>query len=321
MDNSFNSSFKYSIQMRGQEAGIDESFYKEIAVAKKGILEAYIIESNFDVMFENYLELECEIVEIAVRGGMFLRLDASELSSESRKVIRRIINLLSSCRAYLDQIKGKYSEIFGKTSNEYGLLEKEIHCQYDSSISYRLMETLRNNLQHSDVPIACTFNNIMVRDEGGRQNASAVTPELMAERFLQNADVKQIVRSDIEGLKDKKIDLKVHYRKYVECICGVHIFSRNQLSSHMPKWIGTLESAIEKIQELKSPYQMNSAFAQKICVSDSKVIESIPLVHHLSEMRSRLLEKNRNIDKISIQFATGQEVARITQGEHLKAQK
>ena len=86
--------------------------FQGVRVAKANLLEALFIEEQMDIVIENYLELENEILASSVRR--MVPPDSSYLSAQSQRNLfsRRIVNLLTACKGYLDQTRHHISNIW-----------------------------------------------------------------------------------------------------------------------------------------------------------------------------------------------------------------
>ena len=123
---------------------IDEAEYKRIKTAITNLFELLFFEEKLDLVTENFQEYEAELLLIASREMVFHDSDYFSMSKERNTVSRRIVNLLSACRMYLDQSVHHLNNIYGENSDKSVFLRKEITSQYDDNFGYRAMEALRN---------------------------------------------------------------------------------------------------------------------------------------------------------------------------------
>ena len=98
---------------------ISESRYHLISDSQKYLLETLFLEEKLDYVMENYYELEIELVSIASRMMIFHNLDHFSMTKDRNTISRRIANLMSSCRMYLDQSIHHLINIYGKKSKKY----------------------------------------------------------------------------------------------------------------------------------------------------------------------------------------------------------
>jgi len=77
---------------------------------------------------------------------------------------RRLSNLLSSIRLFLDHSEFAFKRKYGKKSEEVEAFKKYASEKYDSSFSYRFVYKLRNYVQHCGIPIGSANS---IEDDSG----------------------------------------------------------------------------------------------------------------------------------------------------------
>ena len=134
---------------------IDEAEYNLIKNARENLYEALFLEEKLDYVTENFYEYETEPLTIASRMMIFHDANYFSMNRERSLISRRIVNLLSAGgRMYLDQSIRQIENMYGADSkHNLNLIKKEIALQYDQSLGYRVMEALRNYVQHCGFPI------------------------------------------------------------------------------------------------------------------------------------------------------------------------
>lgn len=91
---------------------ITESQFWEIGAAKDGLLQALFIEEKFDLVIENLLDLESTMLNSAVRGAYLHNQDWESYQEERGLLNRRLINLLTAARIYIDHVKHHVKKVF-----------------------------------------------------------------------------------------------------------------------------------------------------------------------------------------------------------------
>ncbi len=71
-----------------------ESEFQEIKLAREGLRECLFMEEKFDLLIENYFELETTLFEIAARNMVRHQQDYRSIHLERNLIDRRIVNLL-----------------------------------------------------------------------------------------------------------------------------------------------------------------------------------------------------------------------------------
>ena len=122
----------------------------------------------------------------------------AELYKGLNQIIRRLINLLSTGRLYLDQSIHNLNNISSIKSINIEEIKTEKNKQYDQYLGYRVMEALRNYVQHRGYPIqSLTYNNKLVgKDPNGRVLFST-TPYIHVQEFEKDNKFKKEVLKEI----------------------------------------------------------------------------------------------------------------------------
>ena len=145
---------------------ISEDEYAAIAKAKSSLIHALHIEEKFDIVLQNYADVERELLSRAVENVLFSPRDWSDVIAQLQVFNRRMINLLTTCRLHLDQVIHNIREIFGDDSQVDSELKAETNKEYDSYFGYRVLEAMRNNVQHRGFPIHKIEVNSQIMGEG-----------------------------------------------------------------------------------------------------------------------------------------------------------
>src|SRR6266496_357631 len=132
---------------------IDEAEYARIKGARKNLFEALFLEEKLDLVTANFYEYETDLLSIASQMMIFNDDDHFSMSRKRNLVSRRIVNLLTAGRMYLDQSIQHIANIYGKDSETLSRVKSEFALQYDQSLGFRVMEALRNYVQHRGFPI------------------------------------------------------------------------------------------------------------------------------------------------------------------------
>jgi hypothetical protein len=93
---------------------ISEDEFLKFKSTQENLLAVLNIEATFDLLLENYAEFECNFLGLSFRLSLFG--EHREPLWAYREMNRRITNLLSSARLYLDQVPKDLNSIYGKNS-------------------------------------------------------------------------------------------------------------------------------------------------------------------------------------------------------------
>lgn len=206
------------------------------------------VEEKFDILKENYFELESTILTEALREMVTRTFDSIEFQILRRLLARRIANFLSSTRLYLDSLpyhsrvvlkhhEAALSEIIGMPSSEY-----------DRSENYRIAEALRNYAQHRSLPL----HGLSVRmkkdmDKNPSELAYSLSPSLAYVNLHADGKFKAAVLDELRG-KDP-IPLKPILRSYTESIGAIHERFRKLASPISESCVAQLTTATKEFEQ------------------------------------------------------------------------
>jgi hypothetical protein len=119
--------------------------------ARRGMIAVMFIEEKFDLLIENCVELERTLLDIALQLSFYRNRSWFSMIADMQTINRRLVNLLSTARLYIDQAKHDISQLSG--AERLARLKQQLSAQYDAVLGYRVMEALRNHTQHYGLPI------------------------------------------------------------------------------------------------------------------------------------------------------------------------
>lgn len=208
---------------------ISASQFEKIRAAKMHLMFGVGIEEKFDLVLENYAELERSLLEMALEHSIFHGKIETLLDGGTHLVNRRIANLLTTARLYLDQIPHELSNLYGKGSPPCDKFKKATKTEYDSILGYRVMEALRNHVQHRSLPThGINFN--ITRDETHDPNRRrfSVVPLVSLSELEDDPKFKKTVLKDLQEfkVKDGYANLLPFIKEYVEALGRIHMVLR-----------------------------------------------------------------------------------------------
>ncbi len=227
---------------------ITEADFAAIKTAKSNLLEALFIEEKMDIAIENYLELENELLTSSTRR--MVQFDFSYISAQSERNLfsRRIVNLLSTCRGYLDQTRHHISNIYGGDSSvvaEFNAARKE---QYDSRLGYRVMEALRNYVQHRGAPLrGVSYDHRAVEFTDGSKLRYSTKVLMSVQDLSEDRKFSRTVLGELKGM-GTEIDLSPFVREYVAGLSVVHQKLRDTLRPNVANWELEIRNAMERFR-------------------------------------------------------------------------
>lgn len=278
---------------------IGEEEFDRFAEARKGILEALIIEEKFDLLMENYFEFEDEILSTSLRYIIFSD-DILEMPHQARLAIaRRLANLMTTCRLYIDQSTHHLRRLFGPNSSYERLHRGAMSSQYDKHLSYRILEELRNYSQHRGYPFhIITFSYSLVEPEPGADTVTVVKPRLSIPDLEEDGGFNSRVLAEIQQEFDQAFDLRPHVRRYISCLRTVQSELRRSLEEKLTEWIDGISEAVSVTGD---------------AIQGDEAVQSIELVAEgEAGEEERLFFSVRSIDRLEIFARKNQDRGSLT---------
>ena len=131
---------RYALTGPGFEQPISQDEFGAIRAAKQDVLFATVAEETFVVLTQNFHDFEVELLQAAQRRIASGLGDYAESMDLRLDVDRRLINILTASRLYLDQTSYVLSELFGSDSGEQRQLLQFRSKVYDQRFGYGVME-------------------------------------------------------------------------------------------------------------------------------------------------------------------------------------
>lgn len=113
------------------------------------------VEERLDLVLGNYEELEQELLNASLSEALYDDPDDPWNASMGmmQRFARRLANLLTTTRAYCDQLPHAMNALYGHDSSQSAAVKAFFHGEYDTVLGYRVCEALRNYVQHRGSPI------------------------------------------------------------------------------------------------------------------------------------------------------------------------
>lgn len=298
---------RYGISKYPNFIEIDEHEYLQIKSATKNLFEVFFLEEKLDIVTGNFYEYETELLSAASRMMIYSDENYFSMSDDRIAIGRRVANLVSSCRMYLDQCVHHITNIYGENSEFVAEVKKEKSNQYDNFLGYRIMETFRNYIQHRGAPVhSVRFSyNKTGTDEQIRLLHTAV-PFIK----LWAIDDEKFKKSILEEMKEiaikDEIDIRPLIREYVEGIGKIQEKIRELIKVDTEKWESVLESTISKLKKELGGDETISTLDIVIELEENKWVESHTIFREFIERRRILENKNRFFNNLTKCFVTNE---------------
>lgn len=278
----------------------------EARTARNVLIEALRIEEKFELLLENYLEYENDLTKISnqfmVLGGQ----DYDWFQAHQNLINRRILNLLSACRFYQDQVSHQFSSLYGKRSEQSILIKEKFSQMYDSYFGYRIMESYRNYTQHRGFPIHVIKLNArrLKQKEAKDKLRYGLTPKINLEKLKTDKKFKKEI---LEEVKDADfLDVKPLIREYISCFGEI----QNEVRNVFHEEIEVSEKIIGKlIEDFKNEYGSDTDLVglSVVAKKDRVIKESISIeLNDVNNRRQKLSEKNSSLKGLNYRYSTNE---------------
>lgn len=221
---------------------ITESEFGELRDAVRGAFACLGIEEKFGYVLSNLRELELSMLETSFDAMTTANYDWSEGITTIHNISVRLLNLLSTCRLYLDQSSATFKRLFGRKSTQLAALKLATDTERNAYASYRIMEALRNHCQHCDVPV---YGITQGGGWDGPHLEHLCILKLDRVALLADKGIQDPVRADI-GALDEQFDVRPIVREYVESLARIHETVQSEMSAFGKSCEEAVESCLSQ---------------------------------------------------------------------------
>ena len=185
--------------------------YSLAVESKVRLLAAVAMEEKFSILVANYAEYERTLLEMALGHMVHIDFDYFSMHDDMQLVNRRLANLFTSGRMYIDQVRQDAREIGAMTIEE---IETILSIQYDSRLGNRVIEALRNYAQHRSLPVGQIGVQLTaVERHGVRLSKHGINVNLDVALLRETGGFKSTVLNELKG---KYVPLTPLVREHLE---------------------------------------------------------------------------------------------------------
>jgi hypothetical protein len=275
--------------------------YAAVKNAVQSLLRVVAIEDRFDMLAENFDELESEMAALLRRGVVFGRPGWSESVAEIHRVNRRLVNFLSTARLYLDQVAHELSTLYGAESSAVTTFRAACSTEYDGRLGYRAMEALRNYSQHRGTPIhGLTYSSTPTGEGEEWRRLHTLRATIDLPRIAAEGGFKEPVLEELRARGDKA-ELKPLVREYMTGLGRLHSAVREISHGDEEAWIQALADAHRRFVE-HAGTDRSRIVEGLLRGPDGAAIEKTPIFDSFLGRLRELRAKNRGIADLSRQL-------------------
>jgi len=277
--------------------------YRNILGAKETYMLAVDLEEKINLLIDNHHEFEVELLKLAEANRTWPKTEAMDAMQKRLLLDRRIVNLLSACRLYLDQSSHAMSCLFGAESTELAAANERRHKFYDTNFGYRFVEALRNYVQHRGLLVHyLVYEYHRISRHTGEYLEFRAKPVLELSYLAEDPKFKSSILDEAKALFGKEVDLREPVREYVTSIWSLHVAIRDSIARRFADRFSLYRSVVQEYQQhegRKILFQRAAEFDES-----GRTLTETALVAHVFEYYDALCEKNRVAANLSKSYAS-----------------
>ncbi|MGZ8252276.1 MAG: hypothetical protein ACXWT7_08015 [Methylophilaceae bacterium] len=280
------------------ELEITPKAYADLKSARNVLTNAFAIEEKYEIVISNFLDLEKQLLVIAVTNSVRSTLNYAEFFDTQSVLNIRLVNLLTGTRLYLDQLQQHVESCAPKQPNIKDLVKTRCSKEYDDFFEYRFMEALRNHVQHRGIPIHFIDQKSQwtsFKDDGLME----FSVHIFAQRKYLEEDEK--FKKAILNEISKNIDLIATSRKYIESISAINEFVRESIKESVLLARETIESAHNSYKQVYTESLVGICAME---INNGQEISSVPLLLDWDDVRIQLQKRNKQLINLTKRFVS-----------------
>lgn len=284
------------------EIQIDHEQFEKLKLSSKILSKAISIEEKYEILISNFLELEKEALAISAEDMIRRQYEYTDYFVTRSTLNRRVINLLSSTKLYIDQILQDVKVFSKSLANE---LKESLSSEYDVAFEYRFMEALRNYVQHQGLAVHLTSHQMKwTEKEDSRQLRFRTKIFSRRKDFEYDKAFKRSVYKEMP----EKVEILEAARVYISAISRVHNSVREKTQTVVDDSREEIYGVLNQYDELCETDVVGvSAIAYLDgATHHSEVKEQIPLFLVWDDVRLKLVKKNPCIKNLEKRFVSSE---------------
>ena len=281
------------------ELPISNEQYEALVDARSILTSAFAMEESYDLLIGNYVEVEQELLTATAINAV-RDLNGYHDFFELRSTInRRVVNLLTATRLYLDQTPQRLSGCASIPKEARAQFKQRTRDHYDATFGYRFLEALRNHVQHCGLAVhRLSLNNKWIGVGEERVLELSIQPFVEKRYLVSDGGFKQKVLDEMP----EQIVLTLAIREYLQCIGDLHKLVR----SHVAKRVEEARQTIEGHLSAYAKEGNGSIIGLMAFRTDSQGRkESVPLLLDWDDVRIKLVARNSGMVSLGRHVVTG----------------
>jgi len=259
---------------------ISEVEYLKIIHSNRVLRCGLSIEEKFEIMNSNLKEFELDVCNETMLNDAFKSMDYKGVFNFRILIERRLANLLTSTKTYVDQIPSAARDSFDNQPEILNEAKKYFNEMYDASFEYRFMEMMRNHVQHNGIAIHTLEHASELTERGVQKKVMVFSTQ---EQLAQNQKNKKAILKETP----ESVDLLQASKVYVSRLTDVHHRIRSLTSANVTFARNVFESAIARYESAGGDCLGLMAFTK------DTHHEPIQIALEFDDVRLMLLDKNK----------------------------
>lgn len=293
---------RYAMRYGVKRVELTQADYELVKTARANLIVAMGIEEKYDIVLQNYLDYERALLTLTLEKMLVRGMDWSSFMDDRQLINWKLFNLLAAARLYCDQVKHNVVSIYGKGSAQFEGICQRFAQEYDGSLAYRVMEKLRNHVQHRSLPVHGVSYPARVRK--GRAVRFTVEAFLDLEDLRAEGKFSPSVLEEIESRRGKNPNVTPFVREYAEALGRIHGWVRATIDGDLKGWSDAVIAIVERAQgalgRAKTTWVRVTAEA-----ADGKVAESWIVNELVPERLSAFARRNVLLPNLSARYVSG----------------
>jgi len=283
------------------ELTIDQDAYASYEESRNILLNCLALEESYQVLILAYLDLERQIFDATASNMVYGIYYPSSDAFDIRLALNlRLMSLLTAITLYRDRFPHYIRECLPHRIDAESLAKSLRSKEYDDDkLDYQFMELFRNHAQHFDLPIHWMSSGMRWTELGKDGLLEYSTDFGVSKSYLM--ENKKFTRRVLNRYPDE-IDLKSTTRNYVESFSKMHGAARELMNKSVQNARQNIEDAYRQYRKV---YGEDSGSLSAYMLNERGVIETVPLMLYLDDIRMKLQKKNQTLVNLDKRYVTG----------------
>lgn len=281
------------------EIEISQQAYASYKESQTILYNCLAFEEKYEDLVLAYLDLERQIFEATALNMVYGIYEPLDVFDSKLALNLRLMSLLTASTLYRYRFPHHIKECIPHCIDADNLAKSLRTKEHNDNPDYRFMELFRNHAQHFDLPIHWMSSGVRWTDLGKDGQLEYSLDFGVSKSYLM--ENRKFTRKVLEKYP-AEIDLKSTTRSYVESFSKMHGAARELIKESVQNAREHLEGAYSQYRKV---YGKDSGSLSACMFNEQGVIETIPLMLYLDDIRIKLQKKNQLLVNLGKRYVTG----------------